>query len=211
MWWDDVLSLSDRVAKLVPDEQSSVAPDAQVHASVVIDDSAGPVVIGSRARICAGAILNGPVVIGEDCLIGSRTLIRGATVIGARTKLGYCSEVKQALISDDVSIGPMCFVAESKLDRAVYLGAMVRTSNQRLDRRPVRVLDGLGQVAAEAEKLGCWIGEAASLGIQTIVLPGRAIAAHSIFEPRVTVIRNLPAGHYRLAQSLERVEQELAS
>lgn len=208
MWWAEVQSLGERVAELAVAGKSSTAISASIHPTVEIDVSSGPVVIGNNTRVCSGAILHGPLVIGDDCLIGSRAFIRGATIIGSRSRVGYCCEVKQSLIGDDVSIGPMCFVAESKIDRSAYLGAMVRTSNQRLDRRPVTVLDPRGKVIAKADKLGCWIGEAASLGIQTIVLPGRVVEPHTVIEPRVTITRNLPTGHYRLRQTLEHVEQE---
>lgn len=211
MWWADISSLGERTASLAPAGKTFIALNVSMHPTVEIDDSAGPVVIGKGTKVCSGAILHGPLVIGDDCLIGSRAFIRGATVIGSRSKLGYCTEVKQALIGEDVTIGPMCFLAESRIDRLAYLGAMVRTSNQRLDRRPVTVRDADGGILAEAEKLGCWIGECASLGIQSIILPGRVVAPHTIIEPRVTITRNLPAGHYRLRQTLEHVEEEPAS
>ncbi len=43
---------------------------------VIIDESAGEVVIG--ANICHGAVIRGPVVIGANCLIGNYAFIRPA-------------------------------------------------------------------------------------------------------------------------------------
>ena len=66
---------------------------------------------------------------------------------------------------------------------------------------------GISTKPEDARKLFAW---AKSLGIQVIVLPGRAIAPDSLFEPRITVSRNYPSGHYRLPQEVECVSQKEA-
>jgi NDP-sugar pyrophosphorylase family protein len=199
MWWADVRDLGARLADLT----AAIDPAAVIEPGAMLDESAGPIVIGARTRICAGAILKGPLAIGADCLIGNNAMVRGPTMIGDGVRIGYAAEIKQALIADRVSIGPMCFVADSRVDAGAYLGALVRTSNHRLDAQPISVRDCDGAIDTALEKLGCWIGADASLGIQVIVLPGRVIAPGSLFEPRVTVDRNYPAGRYRLKQTLE--------
>jgi UDP-N-acetylglucosamine diphosphorylase / glucose-1-phosphate thymidylyltransferase / UDP-N-acetylgalactosamine diphosphorylase / glucosamine-1-phosphate N-acetyltransferase / galactosamine-1-phosphate N-acetyltransferase len=205
MWWNEITGLKTRLQKLLPRDGAFIDPSAIIEPGAIIDTSSGPIRIGARARICAGAILKGPIAIGDDCLVGNNSMVRGPTIIGDDVRIGFTVEVKQALLGDRVSIGPMCFVADSRVDDEVYLGAMVRTSNQRLDRANVDVRLGDETVATGCEKLGCWIGAGASLGIQVIILPGRVIAAGASFEPRITISRNLPAGQYRLQQSLETV------
>ncbi|MGH8524209.1 MAG: acetyltransferase, partial [Gammaproteobacteria bacterium] len=118
-------------------------------------------------------------------------------------RIGFATEVKNAVIGQGVTIGPQCFIADSKIDSGAYLGAQVRTSNHRLDQRTVEVLVEGQRIDTGLEKLGCHIGARASLGIQVIVLPGREIAPDSTFAPRITVEKNLPTGRYRLAQQLE--------
>jgi bifunctional UDP-N-acetylglucosamine pyrophosphorylase/glucosamine-1-phosphate N-acetyltransferase len=130
-------------------------------------------------------------------------IIRGTTSIGDSCRIGFAAEIKNALIGNGVTIGPQCFVADSKLEQQAYLGAQVRTSNHRLDKRAVEVMVDGRRVDTGLEKLGCLIGARAALGIQVIVLPGREIAADSLFAPRTTVERNLPAGRYRPSQTLE--------
>lgn len=206
MWWHDVSGLGDRLAALSLEIGVSVDPSATIEPGAILDTSSGPIRIGARTRICAGAVLKGPISIGDDCLIGNNSMVRGPTIIGDGVRVGFTVELKQALLGDRVSIGPMCFVADSRVDDDAYLGAMVRTSNQRLDREAISVRDGSKDIATGMDKLGCWIGAGASLGIQVIILPGRVVAAGSMFEPRVTISRNLPAGQYRLQQSLEKVE-----
>ena len=202
MWWREVSALGERFAAAAG---ATIDASATVEEGATLDESGGAIVIGARTRICAGAILRGPVSIGADCLIGNNVMIRGPALIGDGVRIGYTTEIKQALIGDRVSIGPMCFVADSRVDEDAYLGALVRTSNQRLDRKPISVREGERDIATGMDKLGCWIGARAALGIQVIVLPGRTIAADSLFEPRITIARNHPSGHYRAVQTIEQI------
>lgn len=207
MWWAEVLALGGRVGEGTALGGSRIDPAATVEPGAILDDSAGGIVIGAGTRICRGAVLRGPLIVGADCLIGNLAMIRGPTLIGDEVRIGFATEIKQALIGNRVSIGPQCFVADSRVDDDAYLGAQVRTSNQRLDRMPIGVRDGDREVATGSAKLGCWIGARAALGIQVIVLPGRVIAENSLFEPRITVGRNFPTGHYRARQAVELVDE----
>lgn len=208
MWWDEVSALTDRVEQMLHVGAPSAASEAVVHPSAEIDQTFGPVIIGHGTRIGAGAVLRGPIIIGSDCSIGNQAFLRGPLLIGNGVSIGFCTELKNASIANDVCIGPMCFVADSRVDQGAYLGAMVRTSNQRLDRGRILAL-AEGQLRDTGmTKLGCWIQQGASLGIQVIILPGRIVAAGSIIEPRITITRNLPPGHYRINQSIELVEQD---
>lgn len=198
MWW---LELDGMAAELAAGP-GVVDPSASIDPEAVIDTSRGPVSIGRRTRVCAGARIEGPASIGDDCLIGNLALVRGPVRTGEGVRIGFAAEVKNAMLGTQVSIGPQCFVADSRLDERAYLGAQVRTSNHRLDGRPVAVdWDGERRDSGR-EKLGCWIGAGAALGIQVIVLPGRIVAPGSLFGPRITIERNLPSGRYRLAQQL---------
>ena len=197
MWWNDIARLPQTLSHV----QRRIDASAQIAADAVVT---GAVRIGPRTRICAGARIEGPVVIGADCMIGNNALVRGNTVLGDRCRIGFAVEMKQALLADDVSVGPQCYVADSVLADGVYLGAQVRTSNHRLDRQPVQVLRDGERTDTGLEKLGCYIGANASLGIQCIVLPGREVAAGTLLGPRITVVRNLPSGRYVLRQDIER-------
>ena len=86
------------------------------------------------------------------------------------------SELKNALIGDGACIGPQCFIADSRVDARAYLGALVRTSNHRLDGATVTVHIGDTVIDSQRDKLGAWIGEGAALGVGVIILPGRIVA-----------------------------------
>lgn len=196
MWWSEVQGLRHRLGTLdaIVDSRARVAPSATL---------IGAVSIGVGSVVCPGAYIEGPVQIGENCVIGNNTLIRGATLIGSSVRVGFGTEIKNAIIGEEVSVGPQCFIADSKVEHGAYLGALVRTSNHRLDRRTVRVLRDGELIDTGMEKLGCLIGAGANLGVQTIILPGRTIAAGSLYSPGITIDRNLPKGRYRLVQAIE--------
>jgi bifunctional UDP-N-acetylglucosamine pyrophosphorylase/glucosamine-1-phosphate N-acetyltransferase len=204
MWWRELEEQQHRWPAL-PDENEAlvVDPTAVLCDGVVLDSSRGPIIIGERTKICHGAHLQGPLEIGSDCLIGNLAIIRGPARIGDGTRIGFATEIKNAIIEEQVTIGPQCFVADSKIESGAYLGAQVRTSNHRLDKATVKVMVDGEAVDTGLEKLGCLIGARAALGIQVIVLPGRVVAADSIFAPRITIEKNLPSGRYRPAQQLE--------
>lgn len=202
MWWLELQEMAADFRNRL-DHPSRIDATAHVADTASLDTTRGPIIIGPRTRICDGVSIQGPVEIGEDCLIGNMCLVRGPTRIASRTRIGFATEVKGAIIEDSVTIGPQCFVADSKIERDAYLGAQVRTSNHRLDQSSVKVLDDKRWIDTGLEKLGCLIGAGASLGIQVIILPGRVVAPNSSFAPRVTVEKNLPPGRYRLSQQLE--------
>lgn len=124
-------------------------------------------------------------------------------MIGDGVRIGFATEIKNAILEAHVTIGPQCFVADSKVEREAYLGAQVRTSNHRLDKRTVEVMVDGERHDTGLEKLGCRIGQGAALGIQVVILPGREIAAGSIFGPKILIEKNLPRGRYRAAQQIE--------
>lgn len=205
MWWLEIEGLAAQLSGRLG-QDSEIDPQATIEDGCVLDTSAGPIHIGPGTRVCSGAIIRGPAAVGADCMIGNQALIRGPVILGTSVKVGFATEIKQALIGDDVAIGPMCFVSDTIIEDGAYLGAMVRTSNQRLDRKAISVHEDGRLVETGCLKLGCRIGSGASLGIQVIVLPGRVIAPQTTFEPRITVNRNYPAGHYRIQQAIEQVK-----
>lgn len=203
MWWRELERQSSGWRHGEADGELHACKSSEISRDAILDTSRGPISIGARSKICAGAYIEGPIAIGADCLIGNLAMIRGATTIGDGTRIGFATEIKNAIVQDRVTIGPQCFIADSKIEADAYLGAQVRTSNHRLDKKTVEVMVDGERLDTGLEKLGCLIGARAALGIQVIVLPGREIAPDSVFAPRTTVEKNLPAGRYRLAQQLE--------
>ncbi|EPD1764586.1 acetyltransferase [Salmonella enterica] len=198
-WW---IKLAQQLSDPEAFSQKKETTPGYIANTAVIDETNGPVIIGDNTRICHGAVLEGPLCIGRDCLVGNNAFIRAGSMLGDRVRIGFSTEVKASIIENNATIGPQCFIADSIVCRSVYMGAMVRTSNHRLDGKNVHVFHEGVLVDSGREKLGCFIGEGASLGVQVIILPGRIVASGTQLAPRIIVERNLPAGQYRLHQEL---------
>lgn len=164
-----------------------------------------PAYAGSNTRISSGAVFSGNVVIGDDCMIGTGAIIRGNVKIGNNVRIGYGVEIKDSVIKDDVTVGPLCYIGDSLVEKGVYMGALVRTSNHRLDREAVKSWNGEEYEDTGCEKLGTWVRENASLGIGVVILPGRIVPENSVFEPHIVITKNYAPGHYRAEQNIVKV------
>lgn len=205
MWWKELQVLSSQS----PSHYGvglKINGQVDIHPTAIFDTSKGGVEISSGTRVCAGAYIQGPVFIGEHCLIGNNSMIRGAARIGEGVLIGFSAEVKQAILEAGVSIGPMCFVADSIVRKGAFLGALVRTSNFRLDNSSVQVVHEGQSIDTGMNKLGCEIGARTSLGVACRIYPGRVVPPDSLFEMDVHIRKNLPAGRYRIRQELELVD-----
>src|SRR5690606_7112307 len=135
MWW---LDLDNQRALSLP--ETHIDESANIHPTTTLDTTAGPIYIGRRTKVCAGAFIYGPAYIGDDCMIGNFAMMRGPITLGNKVRIGFATELKNALIGEGVAIGPQCFVSDSRVDQHAYLGAQVRTSNHRLDKKHVSVV-----------------------------------------------------------------------
>ena len=62
-------------------------------------------------------------MIGANCLIGNYAFIRPGTIISNGVKIGFATEIKNAVIEAEATIGPQCFIADSVVANQAYLGA----------------------------------------------------------------------------------------
>ncbi|ECZ3992763.1 acetyltransferase [Salmonella enterica] len=202
-WWTILAHRQPDMTRLSALPDGMAGPlKGDIAPTAVIDERQGPVILGENTRVCHGAVLQGPFITGKNCLIGNHAFIRGGTVLGDGVRVGFSTEVKGSVIGDHTTIGPQCFIGDSLIAARVYLGAMVRTSNHRLDGKNVSAFYKGALTDTGREKLGCFIGEGASLGVQVVILPGREVAAYTRLGPGIIVERNLPAGQYRLHQEM---------
>ncbi len=63
---------------------------------------------------------SGPVVIGANCLIGNYAFIRPGTIISNGVKIGFATEIKNAVIEAEATIGPQCFIADSVVKTSIF-------------------------------------------------------------------------------------------
>jgi bifunctional UDP-N-acetylglucosamine pyrophosphorylase/glucosamine-1-phosphate N-acetyltransferase len=188
-WWND---LNNKL-----EEKCMTDMHRKVHDNVIV---------GEGTFISDDAKLNGNIVIGCNCMIGTGVIIRGNVIINDNVRIGYGTEVKNSIIKENTTIGPLCYLGDSMVEQNVYLGAMVRTSNHRLDRANIKSWNGMEYEDTNLEKLGAWIKEKSSLGVGVVILPGRIVPDNSIFGPHIVITKNYPSGIYKMAQNIIKVE-----
>lgn len=161
--------------------------------------------VGNNTYISDNAIFSGNIMIGDNCMIGVGAIIRGNVIIGNNVRVGYGVEIKDSIIRDRTTIGPLCYIGDSLVEKEVYMGALVRTSNHRLDKAMIKSWNGETYEETGLEKLGAWIKEKSALGIGVVILPGRIVPENSIFEPHIVITKNYSSGHYRTEQNIIKV------
>jgi NDP-sugar pyrophosphorylase family protein len=196
MWWKKLEEKAEELRMFGP----YIHPEAKVSPLAIID---GPVHIEVGTIIDRFAIIQGPVFIGANCIVGDGTKIRGPSYIGSGARMGRQCELRNTIVGKKAAIGPLSFVCDSIVGEEAYLGAMVRTSNQNLDRSNARSMHEGKVIDTGLEKLGAYIGAKTSIGIQVIILPGRIVPAESLFGPRINIDKNYEPGRYILKQELE--------
>lgn len=158
----------------------------QVSPSAVIGDQ---VVIGPGTVIEPFVHIKGPAIIGRNCTIRSTAYLRENVIIGDGGVVGHGTEVKNALLFDEVEVPHRNYVGDSILGWKAHLGANVIISNVRLDKRSVRAKVREQLIDTKLRKFGALIGDRTEVGSNGAISPGTIIGKECIIYPNATVNR----------------------
>lgn len=160
---------------------------AQIGAQVVLDASAGPIIIAQDVKIKPFTYISGPVYIGENCTIEAMTHIKGGCSIGPTCKLG--GEINSVVIqgwSNKVHEGHL---GDAYLGQWVNLGAGTVNSNLKNNYKDIDVMVNGKLVATGNKHIGCFLGDhvktaiGTKLNTGTVIGPGSNIATNG-FPPK---------------------------
>jgi UDP-N-acetylglucosamine diphosphorylase/glucosamine-1-phosphate N-acetyltransferase len=189
--WDFIGSLTEQLAEDIPHRAGSLelrAPldattlgkekvfieeGAEIGPHVVLDASAGPILIRRGAVIAPFTHLIGPIAIGRDSqVLGDRV---------ASSSIGdYCKvrgELSNSIFLGHGNKGHAGFVGHSYLGRWVNLGAITTTSNLKNTYGPVQLWTPGGMRDTGLQFLGTLFGDHAKTGIGTMLSTGTVIGA----------------------------------
>lgn len=146
---------------------------ATVEPHVVIDATAGPVLVRRGAHVQAFTRLVGPCVIGEEAVVsGGRVAACG---IGERVKVN--GEISCTIMIGHCNKGHDGFVGHSVIGRWANLGAATVTSNLKNSYGPVQLWTPAGVRDTGLQFLGSLIGDHAKTGIGTRLTTGCVVGA----------------------------------
>lgn len=146
-----------------------IDPTARLDPFVMIDTTAGPVVIEAGVSVAAFTRIEGPCYVGPHSqLHGAK--VRGGTTIGPHCRLG--GEIEASIILGHSNKYHDGFLGHSYLGEWINLGAGTQTSDLRNDYGPVTMIQPTGPVATGSRKVGSMIGDHVKSGLGVLLNTG---------------------------------------
>jgi acetyltransferase-like isoleucine patch superfamily enzyme len=144
----------------------------------------GPLEIGARVTVCAGAIVYAGTRIGDEAIVGDQAQVRERTSIGPETVIG-----RGSAIDNDVSIGARVKVqtnvyltAFSVIEDDVFVGPGASTTNDdTMSRHP----------KGEALR-GAVLRRACRIGGSAVLVPGVEVGEEAFVAAGAVVTRDVP-------------------
>lgn len=146
---------------------------AQVEPIVLIDATAGPVLVRRGAVVQAFTRLVGPCIIGEDASVSGGRV--AACSIGERVKVN--GEISSTIMIGHCNKGHDGFVGHSVIGRWANLGANTVTSNLKNSYGTVQLWTPKGIAETGLQFLGSLIGDHVKTGIGTRLTTGCVLGA----------------------------------
>lgn len=136
--------------------------EVAVHRSAVIEGGCtlkGPIIIGPRSFVAAGAYLRGGVFLDEDCIIGPG------------------SELKTSFMFKGSKIAHLNFVGDSILGSGVNVeaGAVIANYRNEKEDKTIRIKVEGQIIETGVEKFGALVGDGARIGANAVIAPGALI------------------------------------
>jgi UDP-N-acetylglucosamine diphosphorylase/glucosamine-1-phosphate N-acetyltransferase len=219
---EDIDALGPMMACAPVDHATVIGPHgvfveegATIEPMVLIDVSAGPVLVRAGSTVRAFTRLAGPCAVGagsqilgdrvSGCSIGDASVIRG--------------EISESIVIGQANKGHEGFVGHSVLGRWVNLGAGTITSNLKNSYGPVSLWTPAGVRDSGALKLGSFFGDHVKTGIGARLTTGSVVGAGSNIYGAAMAPRYVPPfswgegdklGEYRLEEFLRTTERAMA-
>lgn len=179
--WEILPQISTLLQQLVPslpEDYDQIAPNVWVGRGTVIADTAR---------------FTGPAVIGYDCEIRPGAYIRGNVIIGHGAVIGNSTEVKQAILFDQVQAPHFNYIGDSVLGFKAHLGAGVILSNLKSNKESVTVHYGEEVLETGLKKFGGLLADGVEVGCNAVLNPGTIVGRDSIIYPLSSVRGYVPA------------------
>lgn len=143
--------------------------------------------ISKTAKIAPTAYIEGPTIIDEDAEVRHCAFIRGRVIVGRNAVVGNSTEVKNAILFNQVEVPHFNYVGDSILGFKAHMGAGSITSNIKSDRKYVEIkLDDL-KIKTGMIKVGAFLGDNVEVGCGAVLNPGTIIGKNTNVYPLSSV------------------------
>ena len=148
--------------------------------------------IAKSATVFDSAYIAGPCIIDEGAEVRHCAFIRGSAIIGKNAVVGNSTEVKNALVFDNVQIPHYNYVGDSVLGYKSHMGAGSITSNVKSDKNLVVVKSKDEKIETGLKKFGAMLGDFVEVGCGSVLNPGTVIGKNSNIYPLSSVRGVIP-------------------
>ena len=145
------------------------------------------VFVHKTAKVAPSALIVGPTIICENAEIRHCAYIRGSVIVGKSSIVGNSTEVKNAIIFNNVQCPHYNYVGDSVLGEYAHTGAGVILSNVKSDKKNLKItIDGeLHETGLR--KFGAIIGDHVEVGCNSVLCPGTIIFPNTNIYPLTRV------------------------
>ena len=169
-------------------QETRIHRTAQVEPNVSIEH---PVVIDSGAIIRPGATIRGPSYIGTNAYIGNNCLIREYTNLADQVRIGFSSEIKNALVMEHTQIGSLSYIGDSIIGINSEMTVGITTMNMPIPPAYVTVAINGEEYHPNLKKLGAIVGNGTRISANVSTYPGVIIGARAKIGPGTIITRNI--------------------
>lgn len=148
---------------------------------------AGKVWIGLEVKLLPGTVIEGPCLIGNNSIIGPNSYLRPGTIIGRNVRVGFGTEIKQSVVSDNCIASHFAYIGHSIIGSETNIGASSILATRRLDDRMVRLAIPTGFFQTRQKKFGSVIEHHVKVGVNASLMPGTWISKFKQILPSTCV------------------------
>lgn len=139
--------------------------------------------ISKTAKVYQSAYIGGPCIIDHEAEIRHCAFIRGSAIVGKKCVVGNSTELKNAILFDNVQVPHYNYVGDSVLGYRSHMGAGSITSNVKSDKTLVTIKGNQRTIETGIKKVGAFIGDNVEVGCNSVLCPGTIIGRDSIIYP----------------------------
>jgi UDP-N-acetylglucosamine diphosphorylase / glucose-1-phosphate thymidylyltransferase / UDP-N-acetylgalactosamine diphosphorylase / glucosamine-1-phosphate N-acetyltransferase / galactosamine-1-phosphate N-acetyltransferase len=135
------------------------------------------IAVHRSATVESGAVLKGPLVLGPRCFVAAGACLRGGNWLAHACTVGPGVELKSSFVFGGSSLAHFNFVGDSIIGADVNLEAGSIVCNHRNEH----------VATARMPKFGALIGDGSRIGANAVLAPGTLLAPHTIV-PRLALV-----------------------
>ena len=183
------LKFFERNSKNLINSQNILIGKVEIQPNVVMDATAGPIVIDDNVTIKSNTHLEGPLYVGCGSTISPLTYVKNS-VIGPLCKIG--GELNSVVIEGYTNKVHYGFLGNSYIGEWVNLGAGTSNSNLKNNYGKVRVQMNDEVFDTNRIHLGCFIGDFVKTSIGTKINTGSVYGSGSMIFSKDFPSKNIP-------------------